>query len=432
MNLKEVSDLFREKAGKYNQEITNNEKEIKFYEKVIKDLENKHLSLPAQKLLYEKYRLKLTKDNLEVMLNTIKTDLFVLKEKLKITQEKYKLCCFAVHALGYKQVALPFLIDFMNAELRKSKVSEVELIKINEKIKIHNANVRHNERNAILGADLHLIIDMLNQGYEEIEVIENKNAEKLDAIIEKLNMVIDKDDLASINDNFNLEEMYGNVYEIKDFKYIYTEILRHIQTKIYELINLLKQEEYYFDIETLKIIKEEYKNFYNKYMFIRERIDALNVEIAMQEDMALEDESRLEEIPEENAIDSYKLYYASNSDDPTRCFFMRDLSSIREESLPRIWQLLTSFKAKEKITIKHLGVSNYLEIKDDQIRIILKPLNGENYSVEGVFIKKSDNLKEAYQNMFKRPIAEINDEYSQAVEEQLTKFVEEKGRKGTR
>ena len=47
MNLKEVSNLFREKATKYNQEITNNEKEIQFYEKVIKDLENiNYVALP--------------------------------------------------------------------------------------------------------------------------------------------------------------------------------------------------------------------------------------------------------------------------------------------------------------------------------------------------------------------------------------------------
>ena len=113
------------------------------------------------------------------MLETLKTDLFVLKEKLKIVKEKYKLSCFAVHALSYKQIALPFLIKFINDELRKSNVSEFDLIKINEKIKIHNANVKHNQNNALLGADLHLIINMLNQGYEEIESVKNKNADKL-------------------------------------------------------------------------------------------------------------------------------------------------------------------------------------------------------------------------------------------------------------
>ena len=60
MNLKEVSDLFREKATKYQYDINSLEKEISFYERLINDLENKHLSLATQKLLYEKYRLKLT------------------------------------------------------------------------------------------------------------------------------------------------------------------------------------------------------------------------------------------------------------------------------------------------------------------------------------------------------------------------------------
>lgn len=430
MNLKEVSDLFREKATKYQYDINSLEKEISFYERLVNDLENKHLSLATQKLLYEKYRLKLTKDNAQIMLETLKTDLFVIKEKSKIVKEKHKLSCFAVHALSYKQIALPFLIKFINDELRKSNVSEFELIKINEKIKIHNANVKHNQNNALLGADLHLIINMLNQGYEEIESVKNKNADKLNAIVEKLNVIIDNDDLASIKDNFNLDEMYGNVYNNKDFKYIYIEILRHIQSKIYELISMLKQEEYYFDVETLKIIKEEYKDFYNKYMFIRERIDAVNVEIAIDESIEPDDdEEPLEDVSD---VDYYKLYYASNSIDPTKSYIMRDLDSLREESLEKIWDLLNKFKHKQNLIIRRLGVSNYIEIKDDQIRIVLKPLKGGNYSVEGVFIKKSNNLREAYNSMFKRPIAKINDAYSQLVEEQVIKFVEENSRKGTR
>ncbi len=421
MNLKEVSDLFKEKAVKYNKEVEETKKEINLYEKVIADLENNRLSIPAQKLLYEKYRIKLTKSNAKIMLLTLRTDLFVLTEKLKITQEKYKFSCYAIHSLSYRQVALPFLIDFINTELHKSNIAEIDIIKINEKLKIHNANVRHNKKNSILSTDLHLIINMLNQGYEEIIPIENNNALKLDLIVDKLCSIIDKDELEEIKDNFNLEEIYGNVYNNIDFKYIYTELLRYIQNKIYELITLLKKEEYYFDIETLKIIKEEYKNYYHKYIFIREKIDNLNIDL----------------IPEENAEvpikeDNYKLYYSSNNIDPLKCFFMRDLTSIREESLIRIWQLLENFKYKEKVTIKHLGVSNYIEIKDDQIRIILKPLSKDNYSIQGVFIKKSDNLREVYQNMFNRPTAEVNDEYSKQVEEQIKMYVEEYGRKGRR
>ncbi len=431
MNLKEVSELFKAKAQKYHREIGATQKDIILYESIIEDLEKKRISLAAQKLLYEKYRLKLTKGNLKIMLGTLKTDLFVLREKLKIVQEKYKMCRYVVNSLSYKQIALPFLVNFINEELKKNGISEVELIKINEKIKIHNANVKHNERNALLGADLHLIIDMLNQGYEEIMPLENKNADKLDSIVAKLNDVVDSDDLASIKDNFNFKEMYGNVYDNNDFKYIYTEILRHIQNKIYELIELLKHEEYYFDIETLKIIKTEYKDFYHKYMFIREKIDSLDKdnEISIENDLIVE--NPLDAAYDNNIGIKCNLYYASNSDDPAKCFLMRDLSSIREESLARIWQLLQDFKNGENRNLKVLE-NGYLEIKDYQIRIILKSLNNGNYSVAGVFIKKSNNLHNTYQNMFNRPLADINDEYAQAVEEQVAKYVAENGRKGTR
>lgn len=428
MNIKELISIFRKKADKYYLESEFLNEEIELYQNIIDDLENKKISLRAQKLLYEKYRLNLSKYNVEVMLETIKTDLFVLKSKVKIVNEKYKLCRYALHSLGYGQVAEPKVMKFIKEELEKSNITGEVLVKTMEKVKIHNANITYHQKKAIKSDDLFLILNMLNQGYEDIPKVKNKNKEKLDGIVAKLNSVIDGNTLQEMTDNFKLDEMYGNTFNEEDFKYIYTETLRHIQRRIIELVDLLKEPEYYFQIEMLNTIKDEYKDYYNKYMFIRGKLDSLSLKE--------NDDKEQKDIPVLDIISGVtnNLYYSTNSLEASKCYFMRDLMIIREESLEKIWKLIQNFKNGEKVNLKHLkgGSGTYFEIKEDQIRIILKSINNNNYSVIGVFIKKSNSLIGTYQLMFNRPNAEINDEYSVAVEEEIAKYVKENARKGSR
>ena len=126
-----------------------------------------------------------------------------------------------------------------------------------------------------------------------------------------------------------------------------------------------------------------------------------------------------------------KLYYATNSAEPEKSYFYRDLTAIREESLNKIWQMLIAFKNGDKQNVKHIN-NGYIELKHDQIRIIIKLLGNNNYSVEGVFIKKSDNLIDVYHKMYERPVAIVNDEYAEAVEASCQDYVFANARVGTR
>ena len=427
MDLKDVSDIFERKIVECFNEICSMEKYILFCENIMNDLKKNFISNRAKKYFYEKYRLEVRNDNIYNMIGTLENDLFVLRENLNKQKKKCKLFELVKNSIIYEQIINSSLVDFINAELKKDNIENSELLRVNELIRIQNESLKCYNKSTILGSDLYLILNMLNLGYEKIEILENPNAEKLDLIVSKLNELIDHNKLEDIKDNLNLDELYNNIYRQKDFRYIYTEILRHLQFKIWELIDILKQEDFSFDIDMLNDIKNEYKTIIGKYMYFREKIDAINIEIK-QEDV----------IDDENDVDSENkeinnLYYASNSLEPQKCYFMRDLSDIREESLEKIWNLLQDFKYGKNLNTKYLeGSDKYIEIKDDQIRIVLKPLGENNYIVVGVFIKKSDNLRETYQNMFKRKLPELNDEYSMAVENIVSQFVEQNKRSGSR
>lgn len=421
MVLKDVSILFLDKCDKLSAEITFLTEELNTYENAINDLETGYLSKLCQKLLYDKYRIYLTKGNSEKMLKTLKTDLFVIKEKLTILKRKKNLSLAVYNSLTYRQLIKPSVMTFIRDELENYGIDDVEIMKINEKIKIHNSNIMRYQKNSLRSDDFALILEMLNHGIESYPKVKVLKSDELDLVASKLKKVIDSDPLSLIKDNLELEAMYQNIYNEEEIKYLYTELLRHCQNRLFDLIQVLKNKEYYYDIEVLQVIKTDYKVLMEKILYLREKLNILS----------LDKDELMEETIEE---DVNKLYYSSNSLEPSKCYFLKDIESIREESLERIADLLTSFKKGNNLNIKALygKNGNFIEIKDDQIRIILQPINNHLYSLMGVFIKKSDNLRETYRNIFNRPLAEINDEYSLLVEEIFKDYVKENARKGRR
>ena len=107
---------------------------------------------------------------------------------------------------------------------------------------------------------------------------------------------------------------------------------------------------------------------------------------------------------------------------------------IRETSYSTILELLENFKFHpELVHVKRLKNCNgCLEIKKDQIRIILKRIKDNCYSVLGVFIKKSMNDITSYKKISNRIEALINDDYSASVEEYYKEYILNNGRKGSR
>ena len=96
---------------------------------------------------------------------------------------------------------------------------------------------------------------------------------------------------------------------------------------------------------------------------------------------------------------------------------------------------------KEIKLLKNNGkLTQFIELKYDQVRIILKHIQDNIYCVMGIGVKKSNNDITMYKNLANRPIPNISSSeklskevsLSGLAKQEIDKLVTEKGRKGTR
>lgn len=267
MHLIDVQNLFYNDNLYYKSEINYLNKQIELYKRALSDLENKKVSQIVKDLIYEKYHISNNK-NIDVLHGILKNDLFTLEKRLELINKKYSMSLSIYNAIKYRQTITPDMIAAIKEKLIEEKVKDVDLIKIMELINVRNGHVLVNEEKAIFSEDLFLVLNMLNSGFEEIDVTMNTD-ESLDEEITKI-----------INelDSTNITTLDLSKYKKEEQIYIYKRLLVFYQDKIYNLIEVLKNKEYYFDIELLQQIKDEYKETYAIYIFIRNELDALNLE----------------------------------------------------------------------------------------------------------------------------------------------------------
>lgn len=425
MKIHDLKMLLKEDIYNYRNQIELLKEEKSIIEKILIDLENGRISKSAQKLLYDKYQLSLNSNNLKEVLLIVKNNEFIIDTNLTILTNVLKSTLNVYLALQYHQIISPNLMSFIKNRLLKEKIDDTDIIKTMEFIKIHNTNCHKDRQSSLSSNDLYLIFNMLNSGYEKIN-IEPINDKKLEGYVKSTINIIESNPISSM-DNI----LHFNNLTLKEQEYIFKRVLKYYQEEIYALISLLQDKEVYFNISILQSIKEEYKILYQKYMFIREKLD----NVLFNETDKQNVESISEFISNGQNYDSTQihLYYSTNSSDPTKCYFIKDLEKMREESYATVLNMINSFKNGNNKNTKYLSTnSNFIELKNDQIRIVLKPIGNGNYSVQGAFIKKSDNDRITYTNIFNRPIAIIDNEYSNNVEQYYEEYLQKSGRKGSR
>lgn len=267
MHLIDVQNIFYNDNLDYKSEINYLNRQIGLYKRALSDLENKKVSQIVKDLIYEKYHISNNK-NIDVLHGILKNDLFTLEKRLELINKQYSMSLSIYNAIKYRQTITPDMIAAIKEKLIEEKVKDVDLIKIMELINVRNGHVLVNEEKAIFSEDLFLVLNMLNSGFEEIDVTMNTD-ESLDEEITKI-----------INelDSTNITTLDLSKYKKEEQIYIYKRLLVFYQDKIYNLIEVLKNKEYYFDIELLQQIKDEYKETYAIYIFIRNELDALNLE----------------------------------------------------------------------------------------------------------------------------------------------------------
>lgn len=267
MHLIDVQNLFCNDISYYKREISYLTYQISLYKKALVDLENKKVSQIVKDLIYEKYHISNNK-NIDVLHGILKNDLFTLEKRLELINKKYSMSLSIYNAIKYRQEITPDMINVIKEKLSEEKVKDADLIKIMELIKVRNGHVLVNEKDAIFSEDLFLVLNMLNSGFEEIDVSINTEESLEEALSNIINML----------DSTNIVTLDFSKYKKEEQVYLYKRLLLFYQDKIYNLIEVLKNKDYYFDIDLLKQIKDEYKETYAIYIFIRNKLDALNLE----------------------------------------------------------------------------------------------------------------------------------------------------------
>lgn len=267
MHLIDVQNIFYNDNLDYKSEINYLNRQIGLYKRALSDLENKKVSQIVKDLIYEKYHISNNK-NIDVLHGILKNDLFTLEKRLELINKKYSMSLSIYNAIKYRQIITPDMINAIKEKLIEEKVKDADLIKIMELINVRNGHVLVNEKDAIFSEDLFLVLNMLNSGFEEIDVTMNTD-ESLDEEITKI--------INELNST-NITTLDLSKYKKEEQVYLYKRLLLFYQDKIYNLIEVLKNKEYYFDIELLQQIKDEYKETYAIYIFIRNKLDALNLE----------------------------------------------------------------------------------------------------------------------------------------------------------
>ena len=267
MHLIDVQNLFCNDISYYKREISYLTYQISLYKKALVDLENKKVSQIVKDLIYEKYHISNNK-NIDVLHGILKNDLFTLEKRLELINKKYSMSLSIYNAIKYRQEITPNMINVIKEKLSEEKVKDADLIKIMELIKVRNGHVLVNEKDAIFSEDLFLVLNMLNSGFEEIDVSINTEESLEEVLSNIINML----------DSTNIVTLDLSKYKKEEQVYLYKRLLLFYQDKIYNLIEVLKNKDYYFDIDLLKQIKDEYKETYAIYIFIRNKLDALNLE----------------------------------------------------------------------------------------------------------------------------------------------------------
>ena len=367
---------------------------------------------------------------LEEALKQMKDELGLLNKKIsEIPIEEYK------EILRRLQTNRPINSDeytLIENILKKLNLSDKEIILFLETIKKHNITSKFKNKDELNHNKLDEISNALTFGFELLEDIpwldvENKEEvyrkKELDGIIDiVLTQNCSKKDMEELLPKYEETNLtFTNNYPLSCVQYVYISILRKFQETLLEYYSKLNNLDSYKDKEARNINIAIYNDTLQRYLFVRnlmqKAIDEYNKNLE-------EKRKQLEtKEPDINVV-----HFGTKASGTT--FLESDLKSISPDNYVSIRNLLTLFRKDKLPEIQRKKLKDIspitFEIKDDQIRIIYRHLQNNEYVILGVFIKKADNPKNVYDTYCNRKYDSIID--SKTVEEDLfTRFTPHKG-----
>lgn len=351
---------------------------------------------------------------------------FAIRKKRAIIDDKNDI-------ISIKEILRYFAIE---GEISKKE----ELLFINE---IEHYNIissrkeKTDEGRKQLDERYHRIQNMLNAGYEVYPKIkvEHNRRKTIDDFVKQILGFIDSLEDGNIIDAIEKYRKYHVTDE--EYKYIIIEILNYYIKEMIEYYNFILDAELYVSGENMEDAIKEYYTRLNKFLIVRKYYDDITEDIITTR----EEESNIDEINQENI-----LVYSCSKVGEIKPRIISDMKSIPYEYYGSVLDLINRFKYGQikKGEIKSLSnnksLTGVIELKNDQIRIVMRNIRENIYVIHGVFVKKDDNAETMYTSMANREIPDINtdDKYdaelstAAVTEEELRKLVSAKGRKGTR
>lgn len=315
---------------------------------------------------------------------------------------------------------------------KKGVITSKEEILLCNELEYYNSN-----RKSIFNGETELcdeyrkLPNMLNGGFEQLDDIKVASNRK-----SKLNGMINK--IVSISDSMNDEEIISVLEQYRsfdleenEFEYIINGVIRKYLYEMLDIYEFLLDKEFYSKFRDKKSLVYSYYSTMNKYLNILRYYKSLSIPEELQTELT------------EESIINQVVFARSNSN---KAKMIRDLDDIPKEYYEEIYDLFNRFqindlsKAEYKMLSSNKKVRGYSEVKNDQIRIVLKHMKDNIYAVMGVFLKKDDNDPKTYEKMCERTLPNISTEellqeeleFAKESVTELGQIVDDKGRKFTR
>lgn len=362
----------------------------------------------------------------------LKAKSVVYKEEVKEIKNKVSKYRNILYRLNAKVYLSEFHINEVKKLLTELEYSKEQQIILLEFINHHNIHCKDKNWRASFTTIRMMESDF--ELYDVNELVDNDIKNKIDSWSNSVFESILSDS------NINLLEFIDDMtsWMDKDLKeYAIKKVLNKFLNVLNECKENMLEENNYDDVEIRKIIILEYNSYYYKYLNLKKYYN----EKIMGE---------LDEIPDildenpEDIEEKNHLFFAMTNE---KSYVEKDILSIPEEYYERVRKLLEGFRF-ETLTEHNIEtfasnsrLKGYRKLKEDQIRIVYRPLNNNNFLVLGIMLKKSDRANREYLRVITRDYNyDISDEktYNEKFDESheiytnLIEYIDSNSRKGNR
>ena len=357
---------------------------------------NNYISNPERYLKSDfdrgkKYLKNLT-DKLKAILDGLQAELIFTKPNISdITMNEYNVIMLN---LKFGKKITPYQYKLLVELFKRKEIDDKTIILLLEKIKAHNikSHINKDINYEKINAVSNIILSGFEK-YEDISWLNDKRKSQLDELINTIiHQGIDEDITPELLPKYQKDLTFSENYTLNCVKYFYTNLLKHYQNELLDVYKELNNLGNYQNMEYRNFLVDLYNEANKNYLFIRK---------IMEEELTKYNDD-INKVKEDE--DVRKVYYGVKNSGIT--FIESDLKDIPKDTYTSVKDLLILFRKgklpQNKIKRLNEPLSEYQEIKDDQIRISFRHLKSNEYIILGVFIKQENELQKQNRTYYER------------------------------